>query len=73
MWGDQEDKKPEEMDSKVLETEIETKETKAKENEIEAIEYKSEQFSVYGIVGTESITTTILTADGSTYEITVNF
>lgn len=71
--GDQEDKKAEEKDAKVLESEIETKETKAKENEIEAIEFKSEQFSVYGVVGTETITTTILTADGSTYEIKVTF
>ena len=71
--GDREDKKEDEKDAKVLESEIETKETKAEENEIEAIEFKSEQFSVYGVVGTETITTTILTADGSTYEITVTF
>jgi len=39
----------------------------------DAVEFTASEFSVYGIVGTESITTTILTADGSTYEITVTF
>ena len=39
----------------------------------DAVEFTASGFSVYGIVGTESITTTILTADGSTYEITVTF
>ena len=33
----------------------------------DAVEFTASGFSVYGIVGTESITTTILTADGSTY------
>ena len=72
-FEDVKDAQEEEKRAKVLELEIEAKENEAKDSEVEAIEFKSEQFSVYGVVGTESITTTILTADGSTYEITVSF
>ena len=72
-FEDVKDAQEEEKRAKVLESEIEAKENEAKDSEVEAIEFKSEQFSVYGVVGTESITTTILTADGSTYEITVTF
>ena len=34
---------------------------------------EAKEFSVYAIVGTEIITTTYLTADGSTYEVTVTY
>ena len=75
--------KNDEENTKVLKTEIESKDKETRSEgkntetteikEVESIEFKSEQFSVYGVVGTESITTTFLTADGSTYEVTVNF
>ena len=43
------------------------------ENEpMKAVEFTSDRFSVYGVVGTGSITTTFLSADGNTYEVTVN-
>ena len=44
------------------------------ENEpMKAVEFTSDRFSVYGIIGSGSITVTYLTADGKTYFITVNF
>ena len=39
---------------------------------VKAVEFTSDQFSVYGVVGTGSITTTFLSADGNTYEVTIN-
>ena len=39
---------------------------------MKAVEFTSDRFSVYGVVGTGSITTTFLSADGNTYEVTLN-
>ncbi len=44
-------------------------ETKA----VDTVQFETDGFSVYGIVGTETIETTVLTADGETYKITVNY
>ncbi|MBR2560668.1 MAG: LPXTG cell wall anchor domain-containing protein [Eubacterium sp.] len=35
--------------------------------------FKSDEFSVYAIVGTETITATLLTGDGKTLKVTVNY
>ena len=37
------------------------------------VQFEAESFSVYGIVGTESITVPFTTGDGRTYEVTVDF
>jgi len=37
------------------------------------VEFKTEGFSVFAIVGTETLETTYLTADGETYKITVTY
>ena len=47
--------------------------TEGNEKKVEAVEFKSDQFSVYGIVGTETIIVPFVAGDGSTYEVTVNF
>ena len=39
---------------------------------MKAVEFTSDRFSVYGVVGTGSITTTFRSTDGNTYEVTVN-
>ena len=38
-----------------------------------AFDFKANSFSVFGIVGTETIEATYLTSDGETYKITVNY
>ncbi|MBE6002200.1 MAG: hypothetical protein E7239_12645, partial [Sarcina sp.] len=38
-----------------------------------SIQFTTDAFSVYTIVGTETIEATVLTADGETYKITVNY
>ncbi len=43
------------------------------ESEEDEVKFESKDFSTYAIVETESITTSYLTADGSTYEVTVSF
>lgn len=53
--------------------EVINSDTKGSEKEVEAIEFESDQFSVYGIVGTETIVVDYLTANGETYTITVLF
>ena len=47
--------------------------TEGSEKKVEAVEFESDQFSVYGIVGTETITVPFTTGDGRTYEVTVNY
>ena len=39
----------------------------------ESVTFEAEGFSVWGIVGTETITVPFVAGDGSTYEVTVNF
>ena len=63
----------------LIESEInpDDKEKNAKKDEEEnapmkAVEFTSDRFSVYGVVGTGSITTTFRSTDGNTYEVTVN-
>ena len=43
------------------------------DTKIDAVEFKSDQFSVYGVVGTETIITKVITASGDTYEISVTY
>ena len=38
-----------------------------------AVGFETESFSVFGIVGTETITKTVLTADGKTLTVTINY
>ena len=47
--------------------------TEGSEKSVEAVEFKSDQFSVYGVVGTEELKTSYITADGKTYNITVTY
>ena len=47
--------------------------TERTEKEVEAVEFEFDRFSVYGIVGTETITTNYITAEGDTYEVTVTY
>ena len=64
------DKEVEIMDkaefSKSEETEDETK-------AVDTVQFEADGFSVYGIVGTQTITANFLTADGKTLKITVTF
>lgn len=43
------------------------------DNIVNGIEFETDGFSVYGIVGTETLTGGVVTADGSTYEVTVTY
>ena len=52
--------------------ENETAKLDCEENE-EELSFDTDGFSVFAIVGTETIETTYLTADGETYKITVNY
>lgn len=61
------DEKPEVIDSEI------DSEKKDKEDTIKAVEFSSDKFSVYGIVGTETITTQYISASGDIYEITVTY
>ena len=47
--------------------------TEGSQEKVEAVEFESNQFSVYGIVGTEKYSGGVLTAVGETYEITVTY
>ena len=42
------------------------------EEAVKTVEFESDKFSVYGVVGTGIITTTFLSADGNSYEVTVS-
>ena len=48
-------------------------EAEGTEKAVEAVEFESDQFSVYGIVGTEMLTGDVITADGSAYSISVSY
>ena len=47
--------------------------TEGSEKKVEAVEFESDQFSVYGIVGTETITTEYISHEGTKYEVTVTY
>lgn len=64
--------KADEEKTEIIETEIDSEKNGADEA-VKAVEFESARFSVYGIVGTETIETTFLTADGETYKITVTY
>ena len=53
--------------------EVISSDTKGSEKEVEAVEFESDRFSVYGIVGTETITTEFLSHNGTKYEVTVTY
>ena len=70
---DKEEEKPEVIESEIN-PEDKEKDKKSREAEAEpmkAVEFTTDRFSVYGVVGTGSITATFLSADGNTYEVTV--
>ncbi len=46
--------------------------SKSEEKAVDTVQFETEGFSVYGIVGTETITVDYLTDEGSTYEITID-
>ena len=69
-------KSPEELAQQIAEQETPQMidlETEGTDDSVKAVEFKSDQFSVYGIVGTEPITVDFLTSDGDQYEVTVSF
>ena len=43
------------------------------DTQVDGVSFQAEEVSVYGIVGTESITVPFTTGDGRTYEVTVDF
>jgi len=47
--------------------------TEGTEKEVEAVQFESDRFSVYGVVGAETITGDIITAAGHTYTVTVTY
>ena len=61
-----EEEKPVVLDEKKVETE-------RTENTVEAVEFESSKFSVYGLIGTETLTTKFITADGNRFRITVTY
>jgi len=48
-------------------------ETDGKKDKVEEIKFETDGFSVYGVVGTETLTGSVLTADGKTYTVTVTY
>ena len=54
----------------VIQSEVDTKK-QDEEDAIKAVEFESDQFSVYGVVGTNSLIATFVGTDGNTYEVTV--
>ena len=48
-------------------------ETDGKKDKVEEISFETDGFSVYGIVGTETISAPFTSSDGKTYEVTVNY
>ena len=67
------DEKPEVIESEINPDDREKNGKKdEEENELmKAVEFTADRFSVYGVVGTSSITAAFLSADGNTYEVTV--
>ena len=53
--------------------EIINSDTQGSEKEVKAVEFESDQFSVYGIVGTETITAEHIDHKGTKYEVTVTY
>ena len=43
------------------------------DTKVESVEFESDKFSVYGVIGTATITTKYLTGDGETYNISVSY
>lgn len=43
------------------------------DTQVDGVSFQAEEVSVYGIVGTETLTGGVVTADGSTYEVTVTY
>ena len=75
------DEKPEVIESEINPNDKEKDKKEEREEDakseaeavpMKAVEFSSDRFSVYGVVGTGSITTTFLSTDGNTYEVTVN-
>ena len=56
----------------VINTEIDS-EKKGSDEAVKAVEFESDRFSVYGVVGSGTITTRVITADGETYTISVKY
>ena len=72
------DEKKDKTEVEVIETKTEVEtvrdtKTKEKKEEISQISFDAEKFSVYGVIGTQVITTRVMTAGGDTYEITVTY
>lgn len=72
------DEKKDETKVEVIETKTEVEtvrdtKTREKKDEISQISFEADKFSVYGVIGTQVITTDFLTADGKTYTITVTY
>lgn len=55
------------------ETEVLDVQTNGADGTVEEVEFDANGFSVYGIVGTETLTTEYITAEGETYTITVTY
>ena len=73
---EKEQKTPEELARQIAEQEkpqMIDSETEGTDGSVKAVEFRSDQFSVYGIVGTEPVTVDFLTSDGEQYEVTVSF
>ncbi len=52
--------------------EVINSDTEGTEKEVEAVQFESDRFSVYGIVGTETIVIEYLSQDGETYQISID-
>lgn len=55
------------------EAEVLNVQTNEKNGAMDEVTFDTESFSVYGIVGTETLTGDVLTADGKTYTVTVTY
>ena len=66
--------KNDEEKPEVIDSEIDAeKKRKADTKTVDAVEFESDKFSVYGIVGTGTITVPFVAGDGRTYEVTVTY
>ena len=66
--------KNDEEKPEVIDSEIDAeKKRKADTKTVDAVEFESDKFSVYGIVGTETITVPFVASDGKTYEVTIAY
>lgn len=54
-------------------TEVLDVKTNEKNGKMDEVKFDADSFSVYAIVGTETITTEFLSVDGNTYEVTVTY